>query len=254
MPELELGDLTSPTGRAVTIFRVAAVMAWPEPQEPEEREARERCFAEIAASVRRHRETGQALSEIWNHTDRKEYIATRALTWLLAGWSRERGGSLKEDYKRSGGEARVAEAPRWSKQVADCDEYEVRWTVTAAMMMELRKLDAADAAGAIPGVAEPVSVNKAAYLVTKLLPTFDNEHHIEEIWRRYRPVAHLCAALMTWGGESYEELDRNFQRHLFDHTAFLIAGAKLYEDWLVGRFGEESKKDGEGRFRCKSRM
>jgi len=248
MPRLELGNLRTPAGRAVTIFHIAAVMAWPNPQDPAQRGERERCFAEIAALMQERsgrRTPLEGLPEftgcpLWEHTDRKEYIAARALSWLLAGWGERRNNSIGQAFSRSGGDARVVEARRWSEQVADCDNHEVGWRVAAEMMRALYKLASA---AAIPGVSELVSVNKAAYLVAKRSPIHQNEHHIEELWRQYRPVAHLCAALETWGGPSWEEIDRNFDEHLFNDTREFLAGAKQYENWLVGRFKGANKKE-----------
>jgi hypothetical protein len=253
MPYLRLGNLRTVNGRMASVIRAAAVMAWPHPQDPS-REAWQRRYLDAVVrgvpapnpkteptppEKRRMRMKGVPVlndaHQIRHHTERTEYLAVRAGAWLERARRAKRQDDVEAVFTEGGGRLTLLEAHPWSVLQQLPEQRARAWAVAGRMLVTLLRLQYSPP---IRGLRPPMcSVTKAAYLLAKQrISGYTNDEHIRGLWNEYKPVAHLCAAMVTWApfDASFHPTESGLAKALYESTRWFFSGARAYELLALG--------------------
>jgi hypothetical protein len=206
--------------------RIGALMAW-----PSDSEARRRFCASVAAAQMVAIE--------------KERAPTPWLEQSEEFWTRVKADIVEEirrqDFEPHGGLASVLNSDSIDKLSKQIDKRLDHWKSVGSQLWLCRMTDQRREHETIKGGA---SLNKAWSVLAKESPW--NLDRLQDDWKKYSSVAHLCAALMqlTSMVERANRSGRGSEKRImlspsfwfFEGIAFLLGAARAYQDWATTFF------------------
>ena len=195
MPILLLDGMNTPEERALSLFRIVAVMGSPEDQ-----------------------------------TERREYLVARAAKAM----SDAPGSAYEELFHEQGSFGGVAEARPFSELREIWSKRIDHWFVTSMMINLLWRLSKSPRVvsdqTSVNKAAFLIERQRNQGNADAIAAIPKNRNDIVRIWGRYRSVAHLCAAMFT---SSYQPVmtTEKFRELISEGLPFILSVAKLYQRW-----------------------
>lgn len=197
MPILPLDDLSTPEGRALSLFRTVAVMG--SPNDPDER---------------------------------SEYLVARSAKAM----SEAPDAAYEALFHEQGGFGGVAEARPFSTLTRVWFSRMDDWFVTSQMANLLWRLSIGPKVRAeqcsVNKAAYVIERQRERGSADAIAATPKNRNDIVKIWGRYRSVAHLCTAVVTASGQ--DEIPNSLWPHwlqLIDRLPYILGLARRYQHW-----------------------
>lgn len=200
MPEMDLGtieslDLTGPCELSGALgdagYRLATYLTWPDNER-----RRRQYLATLGAS---------ALADIENEPLEGETVEFAKAHPIE--WEKIRRASIEKimntHFRPHGGFASLVEGPGWAALCAEMDKHASAWIATGRILYLIRCI-----AEYHPEVRGGASVKKAVALVSRFVEEEDaikDRSRLVAAWSRFKPVAHLCAALLEAASAASKE-------------------------------------------------
>lgn len=223
MPVLELGDIREPNGRYWAWITVQSVMAW-----PSDKKERDAFLVSHAANVL------GPLPQWFNQNIPRpiEAGAAQRNEWKIASQVIKKEATLKFD--QAGGFTAAAFSPGLISQNRHMENISRDWFSTGLVLKLVWSMDQHHSS--LRGGA---SVKKALYILDNInLPmTSSNAKYLSRAWSKYRPVAHLCAALYDIfsiaadGGKQPDVISAEVRRMLLEDFDVFLAFADAYQNF-----------------------
>ena len=222
MPTLELGDLQDPRAVLNAKIAVASVMNWPDDEEARNG-YKATVWADQCGELERQRNS-------LPHSATRQEVPDALLPWGIWLYADD---WVKERFHEVGGFTAVANARGLQVYNQDINARASDWLTTGLILGLIFRM-----AVNHPDLRGGASVNKALHLVEQLkLPQLPhNRKDLLKAWKRYKPVAHFCAAFFYIFNEARAEkpdgVAAEVERRLQSEFPTFIAVADAYQ-----RFG-----------------